>query len=286
MFSCWKTAFNRISVKNFYTRTITGIFFVAIIIGSMLLHPVSFASVIYILMLGGMIEYYRMVNTGHIHPQKALGLIAGSVVYLVPVVAAQGLISPKYLAILPALIFVFFFAEIFRNTSNPAHNIAFGLLPVAWISIPMAALALLLSPLAAGDPPLWKMALGLFAILWSYDTFAYLTGMLFGKHKLIERISPKKTWEGAIGGTVFSLAAAFVLSVFFKELSLVQWMLGALIIVITGTFGDLAESMLKRKFDLKDSGGFFPGHGGILDRFDSVFFAAPAFFCYLILLNL
>jgi len=273
-------------VKNLYTRTITGVFFVAIIIGSMLLHPLSFAGVIYILMLGRLIEFYRMVNTWQIYPQKALGLIAGSVVYLVPVVAAQGLISPKYLVILPALFFVFFTVELFRKKDNAFQNIVFGLFPLAWISIPMASLALLISPLVAGEPPTWHLLLGLFVILWSYDTFAYLTGSLIGKHKLLEKISPKKTWEGAAGGMVFALAAAYVLSIYFIDINLVQWMAGALIIVITGTFGDLSESMLKRNFELKDSGSFFPGHGGVLDRFDSVLFAAPAFLCYLILLNL
>ncbi len=103
-----------------------------------------------------------------------------------------------------------------------------------------------------------------FFILWSNDTFAYLVGMVVGKHKLFEKISPKKTWEGTIGGIFFGLLAAFILSLFFKELMLWQWLVAAMIINISGIFGDLSESLLKRHFNVKDSGSILPGHGGIL----------------------
>ena len=273
-------------MKNLITRTITGAFFVAIIIGSMILHPLSFAAVIFVIMVVGLKEFYKMVEQSKVHPQKALGYIAGSVVYLIPVLASQGMISPKHLAFLPGLVFIFFITELFRKKQHAIHNVAFSIFGVAYISIPLATLSMLLSPLAAGDPPTWHILFALFIISWSNDTFAYLTGIWLGKHKLFERISPKKTWEGTIGGTLFALLAAYILAEFFYELTILQWMGGALVIVVSGTFGDLSESMLKRKFEVKDSGNFFPGHGGVLDRFDSVLFSAPAFFCYLILLNL
>jgi phosphatidate cytidylyltransferase len=273
-------------VKNLYTRTITGIFFVAIIIGSLILHPLAFAAVIFVIMITGFVEFFRLVKNGHIFPQYVSGIFTGSIVYLIPVLAAQGLISPKYLALLPFLIFVLFVAELFRDKPNTMQNLAFTIFPLAYLSIPLTTLVLLMSPLVVNDQPHWHIIFGFFTISWSYDTFAYLTGMWLGKHKLFEKISPKKTWEGTFGGTIFGLIAAYILSVFFIELSVTQWLAAGLIIIVTGTFGDLSESLLKRKFSVKDSGNFFPGHGGVLDRFDSVLFAAPALFCYLILLNL
>jgi phosphatidate cytidylyltransferase len=273
-------------VKNLYTRTITGVFFVTVIIGSLILHPLVFVAVIYILMMTGLLEFFRLANNNKIFPQRALGFTISSIIYLIPVFASLGKISPKYLAFLPLLVFAFFVAELFRNKPNTLQNISFSIFPIAFITIPFATLILLMSPLVTTGQEHWQILFSLFIITWSHDTFAYLTGMMIGKHKLFEKISPKKTWEGTIGGTIFGLIAAFILSLFFKELTTMQWLGGALIITVSGTLGDLSESLLKRSFTVKDSGNFFPGHGGVLDRFDSILFSAPALFCYLILLNL
>jgi phosphatidate cytidylyltransferase len=110
---------------------------------------------------------------------------------------------------------------------------------------------------------------------------AYIVGMTLGKHKMFERISPKKSWEGAIGGFVFSIVAAYLISIFYNELTTIQWLIFASLIVVFGTFGDLAESMLKRSLNVKDSSSILPGHGGFLDRFDSLFLAVPAVYLYL-----
>jgi phosphatidate cytidylyltransferase len=147
-------------------------------------------------------------------------------------------------------------------------------------------LVFLMNPMVTGTQPRWHVIFSFFMILWSNDTFAYLVGITIGKHKLSEKISPKKTWEGLIGGIIFGLLAAYILSIFFKELMLWQWLIASLVINIAGIFGDLSESLLKRHFQVKDSGNILPGHGGILDRFDAVIFSAPALFCYLLLLNL
>jgi len=288
MSSCWKTGFDYYlyPVQNLYTRTITGAIFVALIIGSLIVHPLAFTAVIYFLMITGLLEFYRLTNLNHIFPQRAIGLISGSVIFIIPALAALGILSPKILVLLPLLIFVIFIAELFRNKPNALQNIAFGIFPLAYISIPLSILILLISPLVNDNNPHWHILFGFFIISWSYDTFAYLTGMWLGKHKLFEKISPKKTWEGTIGGLIFSFIAAYLLSLFFNELTPAQWLIGAFIIAVSGTFGDLSESLLKRKFNVKDAGNFFPGHGGMLDRFDSVLFSAPSLFCYLILLNL
>lgn len=273
-------------MQNLYTRTITGLILTALIIGSLIIHPLAFVAVIYFIMLRGLLEIFRLGNNIEIYPQMFLGFVVGSFIYLIPALAALGMISPKNIAFLPLLIFAFFIAELFRNKPNSLQNIAFSVFSVAYISIPLSMLIFLISSLVIKDQPHWHIAFSFFFILWSHDTFAYFTGMLIGKHKLFQKISPKKTWEGTIGGTIFGLIAAFLMSLFFKELNTWQWLVAALIIILSGTLGDLSESLLKRKLNVKDTGNIFPGHGGVLDRFDAVLFSAPALFYYLLLLNL
>ena len=118
-------------------------------------------------------------------------------------------------------------------------------------------------------------------MLWANDTGAYKFGVRFGKHKLFERHSPKKTWEGFFGGLATGLIAAYLISAQFGDLTIMQWLSVSLIIGTAGTFGDLFESMLKRSMSIKDSGSLLPGHGGLLDRFDGLLFAAPLVFIYL-----
>ena len=120
-------------------------------------------------------------------------------------------------------------------------------------------------------------------MLWANDTGAYLIGTAIGKHRLFERISPKKSWEGSIGGFIISMIAAFLFSIFYTKLNIYEWFIFAALISVSGTYGDLTESILKRKIGVKDSGNILPGHGGLLDRFDSSLFAAPVIYSYLIL---
>ena len=129
----------------------------------------------------------------------------------------------------------------------------------------------------------YGIALGYLLLLWLNDTGAYFVGSLVGKHKLFERISPGKTWEGSAGGALFALATAWGLSMLFIQLTTMHWLILAIIVVISGTIGDLVESMLKRSLGIKDSGNILPGHGGMLDRFDAVLISAPFVFVYLAL---
>jgi phosphatidate cytidylyltransferase len=136
-------------------------------------------------------------------------------------------------------------------------------------------------------------ALALFSFIWINDTFAYLVGIKFGKHKLAEKISPKKTWEGFFGGLVFAIFAGFLFDYFTSDEitkivepdSLFKWIGMSIVVVIFGTLGDLIESWFKRSLGVKDSGTILPGHGGLLDRLDSILFAAPVALVYLLLVN-
>ena len=125
------------------------------------------------------------------------------------------------------------------------------------------------------------MLLAVFVTIWVNDTGAYLVGVTLGKHRLFERISPKKSWEGFIGGALFALLSGYIFSLFIPEINLLNWMIFSELIVIFGTFGDLTESLIKRTLEVKDSGNIIPGHGGLLDRFDSMLLAAPVIYLFL-----
>jgi phosphatidate cytidylyltransferase len=128
------------------------------------------------------------------------------------------------------------------------------------------------------------LLLAVFIIIWVNDTFAYLVGSTLGKHRLFERISPKKSWEGFVGGAVAALGAGYVLSLFIIDLAWWQWLIFSLLVVVFGTFGDLMESFIKRSVKVKDSGRLIPGHGGLLDRFDSMLLVVPIIYFYLLLI--
>ena len=163
--------------------------------------------------------------------------------------------------------------KLYKKTERkPFTNIAFTFLGIFYVSVPFA----LLNITAFNDGAYnYQIVFGLLFILWASDTGAYFAGTFFGKRKLFERISPKKSWEGFFGGAALALIFAYGLSRFFDTFSLVQWIIIGLIVIIGGTFGDLVESLLKRSFEIKDSGNSLPGHGGFLDRFDGLLISMP-----------
>lgn len=191
-------------------------------------------------------------------------------------------IAPEHIEVLiPYLLLIIYLtvSELYLKRKNPLHNIAYTMMSQMYVALPLSllnALAFHASP--AYDPVL---PLSIFIFTWINDTGAYCTGMLFGKHHLFERISPKKTWEGSIGGCVSGIIAAVVLAQFSPLLPLGKWIGLSVVITIFGTWGDLTESLLKRTLGIKDSGNILPGHGGMLDRFDSTLMAIPASVVYL-----
>ena len=273
-------------MQNLITRTITGIISIILIIGSLILHPLAFSFIVLLIMIIAILEYFHLTGNVNASTQKNLLLLTSSAVFVLVWLIGFNILSPILLTLIPVIILIHFIAELFRNKPEPLHSLAFTLFPLVYIVFPLITFYLLVSPLIVEDGPHWPLAFGFLAILWIDDTFAYFTGSLIGKHKLFERVSPKKTWEGTLGGFIFSLVMAYVMSLFFHELNAWQWIAGGAIIAVFGTLGDLTESLLKRCLHVKDSGHFFPGHGGVLDRIDSGLFAAPAFLFYLILLNL
>jgi phosphatidate cytidylyltransferase len=273
-----------LKVNNFTTRTITGAVFVILIVGSVILDEKIFATLFLFVSILTQLEFYQVLEKRGRKPQVYLGVGVGSLLYLSLAANASGLFGSfghgliflNFLLI--SLIFTF---ELFTKSADPFGNIGTTLTGVLYVALPFGLLNYLYLPVIYPNNFNFGILLGYFMILWLNDTGAYLVGSAFGKHRLFERISPGKTWEGSIGGALFAILAAGLLSNYFPGLSLWQWIVMALIIVVFGTFGDLVESMLKRSLAIKDSGNILPGHGGMLDRFDAVLLSAPAVFVFI-----
>jgi phosphatidate cytidylyltransferase len=184
------------------------------------------------------------------------------------------------LLILAVTFAAIFIQELFTKSAAPFVNISYTLLGLVFVIVPFCFFHAL-GYLNAFHQFNFHFPLAFLIMLWSNDTGAYLSGYFFGRTKLFERHSPKKTWEGFVGGVIISAAAAYAISFFYIEISWKEWILMAVLIGSFGTLGDLVESMLKRSLDIKDSGGILPGHGGLLDRFDGLLLSVPIVYTYL-----
>jgi phosphatidate cytidylyltransferase len=264
------------------TRAITGFFFVAVMLASILLGSYLFTVFFLLLSILATDEFFRLVKTS-VRPQRMSGyILAGLIFTAVAYHYLYGGSPELFLAAVPVLTFIYV-SELYRNHSNPFHNIAYTLFGVIYAAVPFCffyALAFSNGEYSSHLP------LAFLIMLWASDTGAYLFGSRWGKHKLFERHSPKKTWEGFFGGLLVSVVAALIISRYFEDLGIPEWVGMSLIIVTVGTLGDLAESMLKRSLSAKDSGSLLPGHGGVLDRFDGLLLSAPLVFVYLQLLRI
>ncbi len=269
-----------------FQRAITGALFVLVIIGAIIFSSITFVLLFFVIMVLGLLEFYTLAEKTEASPQKVTGVIAGVLLYAAVAFHFSTpfhTLSMCLFAGFITLLFTAFVVELYRKKENPFTNIAFTLLGAIYVALPFSLLCALAfgagGALSSSYSP--TIILGVLFILWSSDTGAYLAGITFGKNKLFERISPKKTWEGTIGGGILAIAIAYLLSFYFTDLTTIHWIVVALIIVCFGNLGDLVESLFKRSIDVKDSGSILPGHGGILDRFDSLLLSTPFIFIYL-----
>ena len=276
--------------SNFLQRAITGVIFVAVLVGCILGGPISFTILFALISALTINEFGNIVNRmEHTRMNKPISILAGLFLFLcfgyIGVVPGANEIFIPYLF----LILYLFISELYKKQPNPLNNWAYAMMSQIYIALSFALLNVLAYHSSATESvsqynPI--LPLSIFIFNWVNDTGAYCTGMLFGKHRLFERISPKKSWEGSIGGAVFSIIAAIVLAHFFTFLSTGVWIGLGLTVVVFGTWGDLTESLMKRTLGIKDSGNILPGHGGMLDRFDSALLAIPAAVVYLYVLTL
>ncbi len=267
-------------MNNFFKRTLTAGAFVAVLLGCTYYNQVSFSILFFLITVLGVWEFYTLSEKGANKPQKVWGTAIGGVVFASNALVASGYVAPTFLVINIPLLFSIFIIELYTKAANPFRNIAFTLLGIIYVAVPFSILNYLVTMTGTYN---YEVLFGFFLILWSNDTGAYLAGSAFGKNKLFARVSPGKSWEGSAGGALASYIVAFIISGWYTSVSLIDWMVIAAILVVIGTLGDLVESLYKRSKNVKDSGTLLPGHGGILDRFDSLIMAAPFVFTYLFL---
>ncbi len=267
-------------MSNLALRTITGFIGAAILLAGIIYSEQTFLLLLIFISSMALLEFYKLCENENQKPQKIFGLIINWLLFLPPLI--QNIFQTGF-NILPLIIilpYIIFIRELYTKSAHPLFNIGTTLLGVIYISLPVFCFYLI-SFQGILENYQYRCILGFLFILWANDIGAYFAGTYFGKHKLFERISPKKTWEGFFGGMIFAFVVAYIISVYFSNFNLVQWLIISGIIVTAGTLGDLVESMFKRSVKLKDSGNILPGHGGFLDRFDGLFISAPFVFFYL-----
>lgn len=271
-------------MKNLIIRALTGIIFVVVLISAIYIHPIFFLILFCIITgltlweFGSLVKHYENANL-----QRTVNVLGGVYLFIATFVYANGLTDGKIF--LPYLLFIMLtmIAELYYKAPNPINNWAFTLFAQVYCAGSFSILNFIGAepgtPGVMSYTPLFIMAI--FIFVWLDDTGAYLVGSLIGKHKLFERISPKKSWEGFFGGLILALASSQAFAWFAPEINRMNWLGLAATVVLFGTWGDLIESLLKRTLGVKDSGNVLPGHGGMLDRFDSVMLAVPASYIYI-----
>lgn len=268
-------------VKNLLQRSLTGIIYVIFIIGMVTYSRVSFELLQAILIVGGILEFSHISE----RPSRLLLVdmtdMLGGILLLCAVNIFALTTLPVYYG--PALYFVYIIArlliQLYSDDNHPIAALGHSFLSQLYIALPVAMMSMLRSYGGA------TLALAMFIMIWLNDTGAYCVGVTLGRHRLFERVSPKKSWEGFFGGLLFTVASSFIFKFCFTDsfpLS-IGWYVGmGLIVAVFGTWGDLVESLMKRSIHVKDSGKILPGHGGILDRIDSLLLVVPALAVYIL----
>ena len=281
--------------QDLLVRSLSGAVMLLIVVGALFWSKWSAGALFAVLMLGGLVEFYRLCRKRGFSPMYIVG-IAMAVAIFIPAFAAflkweisepavkfsamrsiMGAVAALVLTLPMA-----FIVELWRKKPTPIANIATTFAGVIYVAMPMV-LMFTISTYLVGKWNPWAI-LAFISIIWINDVFAYLVGVMFGKHRLCERISPKKSWEGFAGG----LAGAVAVSLLYCHLfggNLLVWGGLGLVVALTGVAGDFAESLMKREADVKDSGSIMPGHGGFLDRFDALYMSVPFAFVYLVVIS-
>lgn len=269
-------------MNNFFKRTLTAGAFVAVLLGCTFYNQISFSVLFLVITVLGLMEFYSLAEKANAKPLKIIGTSIGALFFAFNSTVCMSVFKYQVLLVFIPLIFLVFIVELFLKKENPFTNISFTILGILYVALPFSLLNYILT---YGGNYSHEILFGIFFILWSNDSGAYLAGVTMGKHKIFPRVSPKKSWEGSIGGTLASFLVAYIISGWYTGIHLIDWMIIAAILVVMGTLGDFVESLFKRSVDIKDSGNLLPGHGGILDRFDSLSMAIPFVFTYLFVLK-
>jgi phosphatidate cytidylyltransferase len=273
-------------MSEFFKRSLTGAVFIIVMLGGILWNPCS----LFILLLAiagiGLYEYYNIFRLRGFTPLVTAGIISGFLILLFVFLETQSFIPPKYLELIIIPVIGLWFSFIFVKRMEMIQSLMITVTGLIYVLLPLSLIPFIAQNQLTGfkyDP---EILIGTLLIIWTYDTAAYISGNLFGKHRMAPAISPKKSWEGFFGGMVFAVIVGVLYAKFTSLLNVTDWVILSFIIVLTGTAGDLFESLIKREAGVKDSGKIMPGHGGILDRFDSLLLITPFVFLYLYLIKI
>jgi len=270
--------------KSLIQRTLTGGILVAAILGALWWNFSAFALLFGALAQVGLFEFYRMAVPRERGREYLASMLAGGVLYTGMALSAAGWVDIGLLVLMIPLCAFLLLVELYRNRDQPFAHVGLTFLGLIYIVLPFGLLSYLLFLPAGHYNP--ELVLGIFVFLWVSDTAAYLVGRGIGRTKLFERISPNKTLEGSVGGVLSALVVGYwAMPVWCVSLDAGQWLVVAGLVSVAGIYGDLLESLLKRSFGRKDSGSLLPGHGGVLDRFDSLILSAPLVYAYLRLVH-
>lgn len=279
--------------RNLIVRTLSGAVLLGVVLAAAFGGKYAYGALLLFILSMGMNEFYSIVAKGGIEPQKGVGEVLGVVLFGGAYELFRRLydgveLSDGQFLFIGAInlfaLFTPFIIEIFRAKERPLRNIATTLLGVIYVALPISLMLFIPLLLNGGE---WRAEAFLFYIfiVWGNDVFAYLTGVSIGKHRMCERISPKKSWEGFVGGIIGALAMGAIGNIVVGG-GYLLWLGLAFIVAISSVLGDLVESMFKREAGIKDSGNILPGHGGMLDRFDALIISAPFAFVYLVIVML
>lgn len=275
---------------NLIKRIFSGVIYIALIVAAILLldnSPVMYLLVFPLLIVLGISEMVTMAKDDATQSWlvNIIDMLGGVGLFVAFYMHYEGeTMQSRSLWLLPIAFYLILrtIAQLYRPQQNAVHSLERSFFSLGYVALPVALLNCVMSITAP------RLLLGIFMFIWLYDTGAYCFGMLLGRHRLFERVSPKKSWEGVIGGIVACLAGAWVTHNWFDEFfqvpDLTTWIGLSLVVAVFATFGDLVESLIKRTVGVKDSGNILPGHGGILDRIDSLLLVAPAVLIYLMLI--
>ncbi len=272
-------------MKNLIIRGTSGIIFVGLLILGILYSRNSFALLFAIVSALAVNEFCALTGTYKKTTfSRKLAILASSLLFFAVFGTIYTPVEKPLILFIPYILLCtyIFVRELYRVEGGAMNNYAYFTLSQVYAALPFAILNILAAYGNQGYN--YIMPLAIFIFLWSNDTGAFCVGCTIGKHKMFKRISPKKSWEGFAGGAITAILAGYILSLFFDTLNTWQWMGMAAVVVASGTLGDLIESCMKREIGIKDSGNIIPGHGGILDRFDSTILAIPCVIVYLYLI--
>ena len=269
-------------MKDLLKRSVAGFVYVILIIAGTIIHPYVFAPIFGTILFLTLSEFYTIAannnKTSGYLPAKIIGLLLFVLLFL----TANKILPPSLVYLSIPLFLSVYVIELLQKGSDSLIKSAVSISGILYVALPIGLLNFIIIPGNAPGSGFYPWILvGIFLIIWVYDSMAYVSGSLLGKHKIAPAISPGKSWEGFFGGTVFAVAMGILNAALFPVLSMMSWIIVALLAVVFGTLGDFFESKLKREAGIKDSGNLIPGHGGLLDRLDSLLFAIPVIFVWL-----